>query len=202
MWPMTAPPSIRIVPHSAESDDSSSHPLAANQLIGGVLGTISIHVAAYDTLLEALDDWNIGHLAGANHHNFIDAVLVETDCETICAIHRFSSDGVARGSIAASMAGLLRPPALICGALAGGVGEQTITSLSAALDRDDIKHLGKVIDQTRFTIIIVAATAIARPSDNGTIDSGAKATASHTVTTSMTSESVRRAARTDDQRAP
>jgi hypothetical protein len=132
----------------------------------------------------------------------MDAVLVETERETICAIHRFSSDGVARGSIAASMVGLLRPPALVCGALAGGVGEETITSLSAALDRDGIRQLGEVMDQARFAIIVVSAAAVALPSDNGAIDPFAKATAAHVVTTALTCESVVHAARTDDQSAP
>jgi hypothetical protein len=132
----------------------------------------------------------------------MDAVLVETERETIRAIHRFSNGGIARGSIAASIVGLLRPAALVCGALAGGVGEQTITALSGAIDRGGIKDLGEVMDRGRFTIIVVSATPMAPPLDTAAMDSFARATAAHIVTTGLPAASVMRAAIADDQRAP
>ena len=119
-----------------------------------LMTTTLVHVAAYSALVDARHDWDalVAERRGWAAH-LIDAVLVESGDDTIRSVHGFWPDGAARGALAGAFVGLLQPPALVCGALAGGIGDRTITTLSGGVDRPLIQRLGQAIDQGPFAIV-------------------------------------------------
>jgi hypothetical protein len=166
-------------------------------------------------------DWDDVDAAWANGTDqLIDAVLVESAEHTVRTLHRFSTRCAARGSVSVSVVGLLQPASLVSGALAGGVGEQTIATLAGAIDRDRIKQLGDTMDRGEFTIIVItgdpatgdARAGDARPGDAGPDDrrpvgpdrrrsAGGtlrRSIASITVPVSTSTEAIGRAVESDD----
>jgi hypothetical protein len=161
----------------------------------------AIHVAAYDDLAAALDDWDALDVECARGQvHLIDAALVEAADQTIRTVHRFSTRCAARGSVSVSVVGLLQPSSLVSGALAGGIGEQTIATLAGGLDRVRTKQLGDTMDLGRFTIILVAGESARDPADGRAPSrrDWTRAVASIAVTTAASTESIDRAVRLDD----
>ena len=96
----------------------------------------TIHLAAYGDLGTAQLDWDdVDGACADGRIPIIDAVLVEAAEHTIRTLHRFSTRGCARGAASVVVVGLLQPSSLVSGALAGGIGERTIATLAAGLDR-------------------------------------------------------------------
>jgi hypothetical protein len=161
----------------------------------------SIHLAAYDDLETALLDWDDLDVACASGQvQLVDAVLVEAVDQTIRTLHRFSTRCSARGSASVSVVGLLRPSSLVSGALAGGVGEQTIATLAGGIDRLSIKQLGDTMDTGEFTIILIAGD-LEREATGGFARARSnwrRSIASTTVTTAASTESIDQAVRLDD----
>ena len=132
----------------------------ANRTMTPTMTPSTVHLAAYGDLGAALLDWDDLDLDCANGEILVvDAVLVEADDQTIRTLHRFSTRCSARGSASVSVVGLLKPSSLVTGALAGGVGERTISTLATALDRMAIKHLGDTMDLGGFTIILISGVS-------------------------------------------
>ncbi|MET0910325.1 MAG: hypothetical protein ABWZ99_12710 [Ilumatobacteraceae bacterium] len=160
-----------------------------------------VHVAAYDDLGSALLDWDDLDVACASGQvQLVDAVLVEAADQTIRTLHRFSTRCAARGSASVSVVGLLQPSSLVSGALAGGIGEQTIATLAGGLDRTRIKQLGDTMDLGEFTIILIAGDPASERADRrspGHREWG-RSIASTAVVTAASTESIVRAVRLDD----
>ncbi len=117
----------------------------------------SVVVAAYESLDPALADWEIlDAYCRAGELALFDAALVEADRDTVRAFHRHSPSGYGRGSAAGAVVGLLRPPSIVTGAVAGGVGGSTIILLGRAVSRSDGKLLGDVMDRAPIAMVALA----------------------------------------------
>ncbi|MET0908950.1 MAG: hypothetical protein ABWZ99_05720 [Ilumatobacteraceae bacterium] len=164
----------------------------------------TIHLAAYGELGPALLDWDDFDGACADGRiPIVDAVLVEAAEHTTRTLHRFSTRGCARGAASVVVVGLLQPSSLVSGALAGGIGERTIATLSAGLDRLAIKQLGETMDRGPFTIVLISGAsavdelAAAVPSRNARRD-WRRSIASTVVATDASTESIVEAVQFDD----
>jgi hypothetical protein len=161
----------------------------------------TIHLAAYCDLGPALLDWDDLDVECANGHiSLVDAVLVEAADQTIRTLHRFSMRCSARGSASVSVVGLLQPSSLVSGALAGGIGEATITTLAGGLDRVGMKQLGEIMDLGEFTIILIVGN-VEVDGASASVDRGRawpRSIASIAVAIAASTESIDNAVRLDD----
>jgi hypothetical protein len=116
---------------------------------------LCVTVAAYGTFEAATADWDDIDRCPVNHSNTIDAVLVEREEDRVASLHRFSMQGWGYGWIASAVVGVLWPPALLAGAVAGGVGANVITCVSRGLSREDVSELGRVLASGPFVSVVV-----------------------------------------------
>jgi hypothetical protein len=123
--------------------------------------SLSVTVATYGSVEAAVADWDEVELAGARGLNLIDAALIERADDRVVTFHRCSATGWGHGSIACALVGALWPPALLDGALAGGVGRRALTFLSTGLSRDAINELGRVLESGPFVTLAVVERAAA-----------------------------------------
>jgi hypothetical protein len=126
------------------------------------LTSLSVTVAAYGSLEAALTDWDDVHEDPSRAFNIIDAVLVERSDSRVVLVHRSASSGWADGSVASAVVGRLSPPALLDGAIAGGVGKRVLTLVSDGLSRDAVNELGRVLESGRFVILGVVERGAGR----------------------------------------
>jgi uncharacterized membrane protein len=118
----------------------------------------TVIVAAYQSLSSALRDWDTMEASmRTSDLRLVDAALVEGDTDTIRIFHRHSSNGYGKGAIAGAVVGLLRPPSIVTGAIAGGVGGRVIVALGNSISRDEVKHLGEALDAGPITIVALTA---------------------------------------------
>jgi hypothetical protein len=89
-----------------------------------------VTLAAYGSLEVATADWDDLEWCPVNQSNTIDAVLIEREGDRVATLHGFSMRGWGYGWIASAVVGALWPPALLAGAVAGGVGANVITCVS------------------------------------------------------------------------
>jgi len=117
-----------------------------------------VTVATYSSLTSALTAWDrIEHDEPADDLAIIDAALVEADSDTIREFHRFSLDTYARGAVAGAVIGLLQPPSIVTGAVAGGVGGHVLIEVGHGLSRAQVKELGEVLDSASIALVAVCA---------------------------------------------
>jgi hypothetical protein len=155
----------------------------------------TVTVAAYGRLPAALADWeSLEAAAGADEIGLVDGALVESDADTIQAFHRYARRGRARGSVAGAVLGLLRPPAIVTGAVAGGVGGSTIVLLGRTLARDEVKELGDVLDLSTIAIVAI----VTKPAPPRWMIALGQATAYATVTMAASVEDLERAVDADE----
>lgn len=151
MWPMTAPPArprfgARRVAQTGWGNER------------GAMTQCRVTIAVYRSLTSALAAWDELELAaGSQGLGLIDAALVEGDADTIRVSHRHLRSAEARGAVASAIVGLLRPPAIVTGAVAGGVGGAILVLLGQTLSRDEVKSLGEVLDSGPIALIAVAS---------------------------------------------
>lgn len=121
------------------------------------MSDLCITVAAYDDLTKAQTDWTLVEAAGdANSVYISDAAMLGRDPDgRVENIHRQSHHGWGKGAVVGAVWGLVFPPALIGGALAGGVGGGVISRLNRSLDRGDLKDMGEAMDAGEVAIVAV-----------------------------------------------
>jgi uncharacterized membrane protein len=124
------------------------------------MSDLCITVAAYDDLTKAQTDWTLVEAAGdANSVNISDAAMLGRDPDgRVESIHRQSHHGWGKGAVVGAAWGLVFPPALIGGALAGAVGGGVIARLNRSLDRGDLKDLGEAMDAGEVALVAVTDT--------------------------------------------
>jgi hypothetical protein len=155
----------------------------------------TVTVATYRLLAPALADWDaLVARDQAGELTLVDAALVEGDVDTLHTIHRHPRSGCSRGAAAGAMVGLLRPPALVMGAVAGGVGDRMIVALAQGLSRDDLKYLGDLFDTEPISIVVLSTSP--EPMTWSTVLGAATATAS--VDTHLSADQIRRAVEADE----
>ena len=124
------------------------------------MSALCITVAAYDDLTKAQTDWTLVEAAGdADSIHISDAAMLGRDPDgRVENIHRQSHHGWGKGAVVGAAWGLMFPPALIGGALAGGVGGGVIARLNRSLDRGDLRDLGEAMDAGETAIVAVTDT--------------------------------------------
>lgn len=118
-----------------------------------------VTIAAYDLLDDVSSDWTrMEELAAGGRIRMIDAAMIEMDRDTVTTFRRWWRDGPGHGEVASAVVALLRPPAMVTGAAAGGVGERVLVSLSRGMSRRDVRHLGEVLDVAPHVIVAIQTT--------------------------------------------
>jgi uncharacterized membrane protein len=149
-----------------------------------------VTVAAYAGLSSALADWDDMEVAArAGELGLVDAALVEGDAETIRVFHRHSRACPARGSVAGAVVGVLRPAAIVTGAVAGGVGGSMLIVVGQGLSRTEVKELGETMDCG--PIALVALTRDPAPAAWDRLLGAARRAA--TVRSTMSTEEIQQA---------
>jgi hypothetical protein len=120
------------------------------------MASLNVIVAAYGSLEAASADWDDLDRDATAEINLIDAVLIERTDVRVEMVHRCSSRGWARGSVASALVGRISPSALLDGAIAGGVGRRALTFVSNGLTRDAVNELGRVLESGWFVTLMVA----------------------------------------------
>ena len=115
-------------------------------------------LAAYQALAEARADWDAFELGWgpSPRCELVDAALIERTLDEVSKIHSWSSAGWGRGVIASAVCGVLWPPSMLVGALAGSVGGHTMTEVRRALSREAIGGLGEVMEKGTFITVAIA----------------------------------------------
>lgn len=118
---------------------------------------LSTTIATYDDELPAEKDWAAVESAGrASSVDIADAALVKRGADgAVTTIHRQSHHGWGKGAVAGAVVGLLFPPTILAGAVAGGASGGMIARLNRSLDRGDIKDLGEVMDSGEIAMVVV-----------------------------------------------
>jgi len=117
----------------------------------------SIAVAAYQSLSAAVADWDQFEQPAGAAVGVIDTALIERDDDRVKALLRFSMlHGWGRGSIASAVIGVLCPPALLSGAIAGGVGDHVFRCLFRGLSHESVGELGRAFQTGPFAVVVVA----------------------------------------------
>ena len=123
------------------------------------MADLNVIVAAYGSLDDARADWGALDRAPVRETHLLDSVLIERSDLQVTVVHRCSSRGWARGSVAGALVGRLSPTALLTGAIAGGVGVRTMSFVSRGLSRDAVNELGRVLDSGSFVTVAITEGA-------------------------------------------
>ena len=158
-----------------------------------MLGLV-VGLAAYDSLDGVISDWEAFERVAARGA-MVDGALVERSEVEVTRFHARSVLGWGRGVIASAVCGVLWPPALVVGALAGGVGGDVMTAVRLGLTGDSVRVLGDVLEAGPFVAVAVVETGTAMPDEFGR---GALSRANVPLRT--TSSQLVRALRADDDR--
>jgi hypothetical protein len=119
------------------------------------VASLSVTVAAYGSFEAAAADWDQIERDPVGQVNAIDALLIERSEHRVAKVHRCSKEGWARGSVASALVARLSPPALLDGAIAGGVGRRVLSLVSKGLSRDAVNELGCALEAGRFVTLAV-----------------------------------------------
>ena len=123
------------------------------------MASLSVTVAAYGSFEAAAADWDETARLPGSELNLIDAALIERTDGRVAALHRCSAQGWAEGSVASAVVGMLSPPALLDGAIAGGVGKHVLTFVFDGLTRDATNELSRLLESGRFVTLAVIERA-------------------------------------------
>jgi hypothetical protein len=93
--------------------------------------------------------------------SLLDAVLVERTIVEVSKSHRLSEVGGGGGVFASAVCGIVWPPAIVVGALAGSVGGRVMTEVRRGLSRDSITRLGTLFETESFVVICVVESCAA-----------------------------------------
>jgi uncharacterized membrane protein len=119
---------------------------------------LSTTIATYgEDQAAAETDWvAVETAASTSSINLADAALVKrTPDGTIDTIRRQSHHGWGKGAIAGAVVGVLFPPAIIAGAVAGAAGGGLIAWANRSLDRAAINHLGEVMTPGEIALVVL-----------------------------------------------
>lgn len=118
---------------------------------------LSTTIATYADEAGAEKDWAaIEEAARAGSIDLADAALVRRGIDgTVTTLHRQSHHGWGKGAVAGAVVGILCPPAIVAGAVAGAAGGGIVARINRSLDRGDIKDLGEVMDSGEIALVVV-----------------------------------------------
>jgi hypothetical protein len=136
---------------------------------GTKLTAITVTLAAYRSFAAARADWDAFELAArSGSWELVDAALIERTLDEVSEFHFQSPAGWGRGVIASAVCGVLWPPAILVGALAGSVGGHTMTEVRRGLSPEAIGGLGAVMENGTFIVVAIAGPGSGPPALPGT----------------------------------
>jgi hypothetical protein len=131
---------------------------------GTKLTPMNVTLAAYRSFAAACADWDAFELAARSCScQLVDAALIERTLDEVSEFHFQSSAGWGRGVIASAVCGVLWPPSMLVGALAGSVGSHTMTEVRRGLSHEAIGGLGVVMEKGTFIVVAIADRGCAPP---------------------------------------
>jgi uncharacterized membrane protein len=118
---------------------------------------LSTTIGTYSDETEAEKDWAaVEEAARAGALDLADAALVRRGIDgTVTTVHRQSDHGWGKGAVAGAVVGILCPPTIVVGAVAGAAGGGIIARMNRSLDRGDIKDLGEVMDSGEIALVVL-----------------------------------------------
>ena len=120
---------------------------------------LSTTVAVYDDAEAAEADWaEVEKYAEWGVLDLADAALVTRHGDAITPLRRHSHRGWGKGAIAGAMVGILFPPAVLAGAVAGAAGGGIVATLNRSLDRQDIHEMGAVMSQGAIAMVVLTSS--------------------------------------------
>jgi len=121
------------------------------------MNNLSTTIATYADRSAAEKDWQaVEQSASDGTIDLADAALVIRDAEGgVTTVNRQSHHGWGKGAVAGAVVGLLFPPTLIAGAVAGAAGGGLLARLNRSLDRGDIKDMGEAMDSGEIALVIL-----------------------------------------------
>lgn len=119
----------------------------------------TVLVAAYRDLPTVEADWSQLEAAAKGGLYVADAAVVARDADGDPKIlERQSHHGWGKGALAGAVVGVLFPPSLIGGAIAGGLAGGAVAKFTRALGRGKLKNLGEVLDRGEIALVAVVDT--------------------------------------------
>ena len=120
---------------------------------------IAVGIAAYSSYPQAARAWDRLDLDPGAATSLIDAMTIEWADEHVSLVHcSLTRHGWGFGAVASAVVGALWPPALLTGALAGGVGDQVLTCVSGSISAYVSSELSRVLRLGRIAVVAVMAT--------------------------------------------
>jgi uncharacterized membrane protein len=121
------------------------------------MNNLSTTIATYADRVAAEKDWHVVEQSAADGTiDLADGALVIRDGEGgVTTVDRLSHHGWGKGAVAGAVVGLLFPPTLIAGAVAGAAGGGVIARLNRSLDRGDIKDLGDAMSSGEIALVLL-----------------------------------------------
>ena len=126
-------------------------------------------LAAYQSLAAARADWDaFEQAAKSGSWELVDAALIERTLDEVSEFHFQSPAAWGRGVIASAVCGVLWPPAMLVGALAGSVGGHTMTEVRRGLSHQAIAGLAAVMEKGTFILVAITDPGCTPPAFPGT----------------------------------
>jgi hypothetical protein len=127
---------------------------------------MQVAIAAYDQLEDATADWGAFEDA-AEAGAIVDGAVIERTLVEVTHFHRGSGSGWGQGVIASAVYGVVWPPAIIVGALAGGVGGEVMTAVRSGLSSEAVRELSDVLEAGPFVDLAVTDDRLVASTDFG-----------------------------------
>jgi uncharacterized membrane protein len=108
-------------------------------------------------MVNAEQDWaRLEASAKSGPVDLADAALVTHDADgKVNILERQAHHGWGKGAVLGAVVGILFPPSLIGGAVAGGLGGGLVARLHRSLNRGDVHELGEVMDSGQVSLVAV-----------------------------------------------
>jgi hypothetical protein len=116
---------------------------------------LTITVAAFDDLDDAFRAQAV-LCSKARPGELFDVAIIERTLDEVTGFHGYSSSGWGRGILASAVCGVLWPPCLVVGALAGSVGGGTMTAMRRGISMRAIGTLSEVLEAGTFFVVVVS----------------------------------------------
>ncbi len=120
---------------------------------------IAVAIGAYASYASAAKDWDALDLDPAAATSLVDGALIEWREDRVTRVHcSLKRHGWGYGAVASAVVAALWPPALLTGAIAGGVGDRVLTYFARELPTETTAELARVLREGQISAVIVAAT--------------------------------------------
>jgi hypothetical protein len=118
---------------------------------------IAVAVGAYSSYRPAARDWDELDGDPVAATRLVDATIIEWQGDRVLTVHcSLRRHGWGYGAVASAVVAALWPPALLTGAIAGGVGDRVLAWFSSGLSAEANAQLGGVMRQGPVDVVVVS----------------------------------------------